>query len=373
MPESDALEEKLAKDIIRDYRGVAKEVGATAKYHGIPAWATYGCKPWAILTLTIGQEVGMPKRERVACAALVDLGSRAVALADDMIDKELPVTLETMWAQRDCLWGTLTMLSRHERKGILSRENYYKIFYLIEDLQRFMFDGMYWQREHGKLDNKNVTFEEFLEKYLDKICGGLFYWSIIPVGDYHPPAQEQITAAVPAVKNFARVFQMKDDVGDILQDFRENQLTSALFFVRDKPREFERLKSEAKKSERRLSEEEFSKLFPESYEKINGFIRTEEESALQTLVAANIPERYYDTIGILVNNKLYRALRAKIDKKLYGKKPELPKQYTPEERERVRGILRKTRQIQENAAKGVFAAIAVDAERKEHKRMYNPE
>ena len=359
MPEDvSVLEEKLASVIIDDYREVAKEVEKV----GLPAWATYGCKPWTILNITICRELGVPKKKRVACAAVVDIGSRAVALADDIIDKEIPITLETSYVFGDYMLGIMSLAFKHQSKGLILQEEHEALSNIVCEQQKLMFDGIRWQRDNGQLNNCSVNFEGFLENYLDKICGGLFYWTILPIGIYHRPAQKHITKIVPAVKNFARTFQLKDDIGDVLHDYKEGQLTSALFFIRDIPEELEKLKEEAK-SERRLSSEEFATLFPESYQKISSRIHTEEESALQVLLAANVPVRYYDIIGLLSNNQVYRRLRARIDEEIYPKKPEFPKPYTSEEKEQVRYILQKAKRTQENLASRFVTAVAVAHER----------
>jgi len=303
----DILADAVAKDYVEVYRNI-HEVGQRLN---TPSFALKGAKPFTMLNLGISNALGVPKKERIACASVVDPAARAVGIADDIIDGELEVSPSSVFAYADCFTIALDLVYKHGHEGIITFKEVDQVLKILITQKTVMLEGIKWQEQNGSINNHSVTFPTFLENYVDKISGGLFQWAVDPIGVYYPDVQKKVSMASKAVKNFSRVFQMRDDMYDVFQDYKEGQLTTALFFVRRYPEELSKLASN--KTSRRVSDEEFATLFPSAYDDLSHKIKTEEAKMAQTLRKASLPMSYNNLFRV---NEIYRQVRKQIDLRL---------------------------------------------------------
>jgi len=306
-----SLPEKLILLVSKDYPEVARIVTEVGYQVRIPPFATEGAKPFTILNLAIANELGVPKQKRIACASVVDSAARSIGVCDDIIDEEI-VEMPTALDAFGChLLITYRLLFDHVKKGIIPSYAFEQIGDLLVAKKSIMQEGIMWQHNHGNLNNTAIRFPEFLEKYVDKIAGGLFEWAVEPIAYYHPAIEDEIHEILQVVTCFSRIFQMKDDMIDVFHDYHKGHLTTSLFFIRKRKAELTRLASKSK--DYAISEEEFKSWFPNAYEDLQVEIRKEEDILLRKLRSSPISMTYRD---LLQMNRIYSQLRKQLEDRL---------------------------------------------------------
>ncbi|MBI2938371.1 MAG: class 1 isoprenoid biosynthesis enzyme [Thaumarchaeota archaeon] len=288
-----------------------------------------GIKPFTMVNIAVSNELGLSQEKRVACASIVDLSCRLISLLDDLIDSnweavssQVDIQATGAGNKRQELGAVVSLstswiypLSRHVAKGIIEPKVVPEMIDTYYHYGNEMSLGIAWQDKHGYFDDAFVPdslpdSRMILEEYVDRIAGGLFAWAVAPIMYYEPTKRKNVEQIIKAVYPFSRIFQINDDIADLMEDLNARQTTVVITAILQQGGASERktlLELMSNPSHRKMSFKEFASLFPNAFKYITELKDTEYRKLSSRLRNAEID---INTNQIMDVSENYPKLRA---------------------------------------------------------------